>query len=262
MSRGLKAPWVKFLAAAVSVVALLAFAAPALAHHKDGHDKGKSSNNSSSSSDHDGDGNSDQGTATEDTDTNDPDPENKADAGDNKHPSGKDRSVENSPSSNPNNGKSESDPDGNSNGGKDKPGGSGGNDLADQDGNNGCGNDDDFEDDNNGNCGGKKKQPQPTVHGKGNDRQDDDAVLGDVISKPPVSPTVGVVISPAAPAGPAADVLGVRMQRGPRVAPAVVRGARVRGKVLPFTGSDPMSFVLIALGLVASGYLMLRRIRA
>ncbi|MEA2451950.1 MAG: hypothetical protein QOG04_660 [Actinomycetota bacterium] len=108
-------------------------------------------------SDHDGDADSDSGTGyTEDNDTNDGGtPNNQADEGDNKHPSGKDRSVENGKSGNQ--GKSESDPDGDENGGKDKPNGSGGEDLADQDGNNGCGNDDDFEDDNNGNCGGHKK---------------------------------------------------------------------------------------------------------
>lgn len=95
-------------------------------------------------------------TVTEDNDTNDGGtPNNVPDAGDNRHPSGKDRSVEHGGSANQ--GNSTSDPDGASNGGPDKPGGSGGVDKADQDGNNGCGNDDDFEDDNNGNCGGLHK---------------------------------------------------------------------------------------------------------
>jgi hypothetical protein len=76
------------------------------------------------------------------------------DAGDNRHPSGRDRSVEAGGSGTQ--GNSPSDPDGDSNGGPDKPGKPGGVDLDDQDGNNGCGNDDDFEDDNNGNCGGNK----------------------------------------------------------------------------------------------------------
>ncbi len=93
---------------------------------------------------------------TEDNDTNDGDtPNNVVDDGDNRHPSGRDKSVEHGGSGNQ--GKSQSDPDGDSNGGVDKPGGDGGADLADQDGNNGCGNDDDFEDDNNGNCGPKVK---------------------------------------------------------------------------------------------------------
>ena len=96
---------------------------------------------------------------TEDNDTNDGDtPNNVVDDGDNRHPSGKDKSVEHGGSGNQ--GKSQSDPDGDSNGGLDKPDGPGGVDLADQDGNNGCGNDDDFEDDNNGNCGPKVK-PAP-----------------------------------------------------------------------------------------------------
>ncbi len=89
---------------------------------------------------------------TEDND-NDGVANNVVDAGDNRHPSGKDRSVEHGGSVNQ--GKSGSDPDKKTNGGLDKPGGSGGADRHDQDGNNGCGNDDDFEDDNNGNCGGK-----------------------------------------------------------------------------------------------------------
>jgi hypothetical protein len=139
--------------------------APAIAHHKDGHDGPGSSNDRSDStaSDHDGDADSDSNTAsTEDNDTNDGGtPNNVADEGDNAHPSGKDRSVEHGGSNNQ--GKSESNPD-NSKGpmryeggiGDDKPNGPGGTDLADQDGNNGCGNDDDFDDDNNGWCGKPK----------------------------------------------------------------------------------------------------------
>lgn len=81
------------------------------------------------------------------------------DEGDNRHPSGKDRSIE--PGNSQTQGKSQLDPDGKENAyggnsGKDKPGYDGGLDKGDQDGNNGCGNDDDFEDDNNGNCGGHK----------------------------------------------------------------------------------------------------------
>ncbi|HET9443430.1 MAG TPA: hypothetical protein VFO65_08905, partial [Acidimicrobiales bacterium] len=95
---------------------------------------------------------------TEDTDANDGGtPDNVADAGDDQHPSGRDRSVE--PGGSGNQGRSPSDPDAGGNGGADKPGGPGGDDLADQDGNNGCGNDDDFEDDNNGNC--RKRSPTP-----------------------------------------------------------------------------------------------------
>ncbi|MCU1378776.1 MAG: hypothetical protein JWN29_1759 [Acidimicrobiales bacterium] len=102
---------------------------------------------------------SDRTTITEDNDHNDGGtPNNVVDDGDNRHPSGKDRSVENGGSGSQ--GASSSDPDGTSNGGADKPGGAGGYDKADQDGNNGCGNDDDFEDDNNGNCGGKAHEAE------------------------------------------------------------------------------------------------------
>ncbi len=106
----------------------------------------------------------DEPIVTEDTDLNDGGTMNNVvDDGDNAHPSGKDRSVENGASGNQ--GKSSSDPDddGNgpdrSNGGPDKPGGEGGTDKADQDGNNGCGNDDDFEDDNEGKCLGRDGAP-------------------------------------------------------------------------------------------------------
>lgn len=98
---------------------------------------------------------------TEDTDTNDGGtPDDVADDGDNAHPSGRDRSVEDGDGTQ---GRSSSDPDDDgrgpdrSNGGADKPDGPGGVDPADQDGNNGCGNDDDFEDDNEGWCG---RRPQ------------------------------------------------------------------------------------------------------
>ena len=105
---------------------------------------------------------------TEDTDTNDGDtPNNVADDGDNKHPSGKDKSVERGGSGNQGNSTSDPDDDGRgpdrSNGGADKPDGPGGVDLADQDGNNGCGNDDDFEDDNEGWCGAKPKPETPAA---------------------------------------------------------------------------------------------------
>ena len=112
---------------------------------------------------------------TEDTDHNDGGtPDNVADSGDNRHPSGRDRSVEHGGSGNQ--GRSASDPDDDgrgpdrSNGGPDKPGGSGGRDLADQDGNNGCGNDDDFEDDNEGWCGRQRAArpaPTPPAHADG-----------------------------------------------------------------------------------------------
>ena len=140
--------------------------------HADDHgqpvDHGKPADRHDPASDHDGDADSDASTSyTEDTDTNDGGTRNNvADEGDNRHPSGRDRSVEQGGSGNQ--GRSESDPDDNdrgperTNGGADKPNGPGGDDLADQDGNNGCGNDDDFEDDNEGWCG-KPADTEPEV---------------------------------------------------------------------------------------------------
>jgi hypothetical protein len=127
----------------------------------------------------------DQGSGyTENNDTNDGGtPNNVSDAGDNKHPSGKDRSVENGNSGNQ--GNASSDPDDNgkgpdrSNGGPDKPNGSGGVDQADQDGNNGCGNDDDFEDDNEGWCGHKPKGDTGGSVGQGNTGDQGDVAPAD-----------------------------------------------------------------------------------
>jgi len=154
-----------------AVTALFAVsAAPALAHHNDDHTAGPGSSEDrldddekKRSGDRDGDADSDPATAQEDD-------HDSADDGDNAHPSGNDRSVENGGSRGQ--GKSESNPD-DSKGpqryegakGDDKSGGPGGNDVADQDGNNGCGNDDDFDDDNNGHCGSRVKptpSPSPT----------------------------------------------------------------------------------------------------
>ena len=130
-------------------------------------DVGTTAAGGGSSSDNDGDADSDPGTALEDDHTT-------ADPGDNAHPSGKDRSVENGKSGNQ--GKSESNPD-DSKGpqrfeggrGDDKPQGPGGTDRDDQDGNNGCGNDDDFDDDNNGHCG-KPSEPTTPPSGGGGDK--------------------------------------------------------------------------------------------
>jgi hypothetical protein len=173
-----------FLCIATVSALLLVTAAPALAHHKDGHeggsdkqdeqnfqeaDQASSESQQGKGSDGDGDADNDSSTAyTEDNDSNDGGtPNNVEDEGDNQHPSGKDRSVENGGSGTQ--GKSESHPD-DSKGpmryegdpGPDKANGPGGEDLADQDGNNGCGNDDDFDDDNNGHCGRKTKTTPPT----------------------------------------------------------------------------------------------------
>jgi hypothetical protein len=224
-------------------------ATPAFAHHKADHEQGHgNSNEAGAVSDHDGDADSSSSTAyTEDNDTNDGGtPNNVSDDGDNRHPSGKDRSVENGGSGNQ--GKSESNPD-DSKGpmryegalGDDKPNGPGGTDLADQDGNNGCGNDDDFDDDNNGWCGKPKKvalapvAPAPVVVPEliENPAEPKDEVEGKVIRK--VAPIVQAA-RPAAPAAPAA----------------------AQGAVLPFTGGAIISYLFAALGLVAAGIVTLR----
>ena len=277
------------------IVALVAlFSVPALAHHKDGHDNGSDkkseSSASESGSDHDGDADSDSDTAyTEDNDSNDGGtPNNVEDDGDNAHPSGKDRSVENGKSGNQ--GKSESDPDDNgrgpdrTNGGADKPNGSGGVDAADQDGNNGCGNDDDFEDDNEGWCGGK---PKPTVESKklcpaGTDNAgqemknlkdcDEEDVLSTQLC-PAGTDKAGQAMTSlkdceeddvlgrtdeAAPKPLARPdtVLGNVIQRsGPQVA---AEQSQPAAAVLPFTGADLTIFAGIALGLILAGTLALR----
>src|SRR5688500_14870284 len=138
------------------------------------------------------------GTPTEDTDTNDGGtPNHVVDDGDNRHPSGKDRSVEHGGSGNQ--GKAASDPDDDgrgperTNGGADKPDGPGGHDLADQDGNNGGGNDDDFEDDNEGHsrgaCPSSTPAAGPTSPGSPKS------------SKSPTSPKSSKPKSPRSPSG-------------------------------------------------------------
>ncbi|MEA2453389.1 MAG: hypothetical protein QOG04_2099 [Actinomycetota bacterium] len=177
--RKTRRPRFSALLSALTVLALLVLmAVPAFASSDHGNGNGKDKHEAKSS-DHDGDADSDSSTAyTEDSDTNDGGtPNNVSDDGDNRHPSGKDRSVEHGNSGNQ--GKSESDPDGDSNGGADKPNGSGGLDKADQDGNNGCGNDDDFEDDNNGNCGGHKKDKSKDHESDSDDDDDETTTVDD-----------------------------------------------------------------------------------
>ncbi|MFP5353448.1 MAG: hypothetical protein ACLGIB_12905 [Actinomycetota bacterium] len=275
-------------------------------------------------SDHDGDADSDSNTAyTEDNDTNDGNtPNNVSDDGDNRHPSGKDRSVENGGSGNQ--GKSESNPD-DSKGpmryegaqGDDKPNGPGGTDLADQDGNNGCGNDDDFDDDNNGWCGrpkpatskptcpdgstmpanGKCDTPKLCPNGTtmpANGKCDE--VKGEIITKtcpdgstmpasgnledcgvdrgenpsnPELCPdgsampasgdiedcdqVLGEIIDrDRQPAKPAPSVLGVRLS------PALTEPVAVAGAVLPFTGGEALTFLALALALIAAGTIALK----
>src|ERR671918_851248 len=140
--------------------------APAVAHHRQKHDTSKAGASGGGASDHDGDAGNDSTVTTEDNDADGV--SNAGDTNESRHPSGKDRFLENGRSGNQ--GKSESDPDDNVGPRRreeppcdndprgadkctDKPGGSGGHDTLDQDGNNGCGNDQDFDDHNNGWCG-------------------------------------------------------------------------------------------------------------
>ncbi len=277
------------LAVVAAVLTLLLATVPALAHHKDEHAQGGGNGAAASqddkAKDNDGDADSDSGTAyTEDDDGNDGGtPNNVPDEGDNAHPSGKDKSVENGGSGNQ--GKSESDPDDDgrgpdrSNGGPDKPNGSGGVDKADQDGNNGCGNDDDFEDDNEGWCGRKPKPATATdtapeeldtgvlpwgpcvdESGMATDAAecDEEDVLGGLITRPATAefdvPTTAEET----------EVLGERLAQGqPVEAGPAQRGASFLGQTLPFTGSALTSYAAVAVGLLLAGAgLLITRKRA
>lgn len=279
------------MTAFASLLALLLLSSPVFAHHKEGHDKGNTSASSKGSgSDRDGDADSDGNTAyTEDNDTNDGGTKNNvADEGDNQHPSGKDRSVENGKSGNQGNSESDPDDDGRgpdrSNGGPDKPNGSGGEDLADQDGNNGCGNDDDFEDDNEGWCGKPK------------DEDKDEPKTPEVLPTTPSCPTPmaegstdGTCGQPTVPtdvAGeeeekecPDTEVMGTDEKdcEGPTVLGSIIgndskpddveaAGAtaddapdeRAAGAPLPFTGGSVVLFLVLAMGLLGVGFALLR----
>jgi hypothetical protein len=265
------------LAALLALV--LVAATPALAHHKDDHEQGgkPASSSTEDAGDKDGDADSDPNTAyTEDNDTNDGNtPNNVSDEGDNAHPSGKDRSVENGGSGNQ--GKSESNPD-DSKGpmrsegepGDDKPNGPGGTDLADQDGNNGCGNDDDFDDDNNGWCGKPEKEeetkPDVVVHPPlptcpeimGSQAACEPVVEPNIDHTCPDEEMVGgafscekpVVLGEIITRGEPAEVLGSTVSPAP--------AARAAGAVLPFTGVSVTVFLIIALGLLGVGFALMR----
>ena len=330
---------------AAILASLLVVAVPAFAGPSGGG--GGQSDTKQAERDRDGDADSDPDTTVDESEAD----ESTADEGDNQHPSGKDRSVENSPSSNPNQGKAESNPDDSRGprrsegvaGEDDKPNAGGGEDPADQDGNNGCGNDDDFDDDNNGWCGKpvddevdsddegpcdkdndmsngvQKCEDEEPPCDKDNDMSngvqkcesdnhkpcdkdndmsngvqkcEDDEVEGEVIDKPcdadgnmangvqscedddktcPTDVTMSaddvrcddVTLGDfeAKPLPDAPEVLGTRFAAGltrpaltkPAVSPRVIRGGRVGGGVLPFTGSEPLGLLLIGLGILASG---------
>jgi hypothetical protein len=269
-------------------VSLLAFAAAAFPLVAAGAGKGDNNRGGSDRSeevrqdDHDrnNDGGGHNDGVTEDNDS-DGVPNNVPDDGDNRHPSGRDRSIENGNSGNQ--GNSPSDPDGMSNGGADKPGGTGGIDQMDQDGNNGCGNDDDFEDDNNGLCLGQKPEesstaPEPAPVAL-------NAVIGGVVPESPRTTFAPMVLSAApygltrvegvtawphewdAPAVQAAapvdvaapdetEVLAASITRpaSARVAPDnTTGGSPSQSGLLPLTGRTIAYLVAAGLSLIAGG---------
>jgi hypothetical protein len=199
---------------------------------------------------------------TEDNDTNDGGtPNNVADAGDNAHPSGKDRSVESGNSGNQGNAASHPD---DSKGpkrfegelGADKPNGPGGRDLADQDGNNGCGNDDDFDDDNNGWCGRKPKGNNGGGNngggnngggnnGGGNNGGNNGGNGGSNTGGSSTSTTPTVVLSAGGTSPQATQVLGVKYQ-----------AAAIGGDVLPRTGIDWAPILVMAVAFLMVGSLI------
>jgi hypothetical protein len=228
-----------FVLAALFALALMVVGAPAgLAHHTDDGDH--------QASDHDGDADQDPNHVEDESAS----AEATADAGDNAHPSGKDRSIENSGEHNWNQGKAESHPDDTNGplrsegtaGMPDKTNDTGGTDLADQDGNNGCGNDDDFNDDNNGWCG-KPADVTVTV-------PEEEVVQPDVIERPETGAEV-----PEVPA----VVLGAQIHKEQ---PQVAAAAQARAAALPFTGAYLAAFVLAALAMITSGGLILRMNRS
>jgi hypothetical protein len=263
------------------IIALLLFAAPVTATAGEGKGSGKQGSGDTVTEDNDDDGFA-----------NSPD---RFGDDDNRHPSGKDRSTEGGNSGNQGNSTSAPDEDGHGPErdfeGTDKPGGPGGVDKEDQDGNNGCGNDDDFEDDNEGWCGPKPKEEETEVGGNvdevcdkdetmagiqpcDKDDETDDEVEGDVITKPCEDDAAmgsGEVCGDdlltdeaAQPAG-ADVVLGTQLTQGsdtPDVAAAAAERSETEGGVLPFTGSTLIAFVLLGLGLAASGAVLLKARRS
>ncbi|HEV8572254.1 MAG TPA: hypothetical protein VGR49_04285 [Actinomycetota bacterium] len=241
----------RLIAVGAFLSVVLAVSLPALAHHKPDH-SGGAKGASAGGSDHDGDADSSSATTMEDPHT--------ADAGDNHHPSGKDKSYEAGGSGNQ--GKSESDPDGTDNGGVDKPGGSAtaGGDLDDQDGNNGCGNDDDFEDDNNGNCFRRGQQPGEVGGGVGGGGVGGGGVGGGGVGGGGVGGGgvggggVGGGGAGGGGAGGGGAVGGETVTRGGAVlGVSVTRGAGVGGQALAVTGLEVQGLLVLALGLLIAG---------
>ena len=236
---------------------------------------------------------------TEDNDSNDGNTANNiSDEGDNKHPSGKDRSVEKGKSGNQGNSKSDPDDDGHgpdrSNGGPDKPDGSGGVDKADQDGNNGCGNDDDFEDDNEGWCGknpkkdskdvdkaksktktkktdrckkemkksGKADHKRKTCDYKAPSTTNDEDDASTVLEAGEGSTDPEVAAEGSVPND--STVLGAKVSKpksdaANAIAPATTGRDETLGGALPFTGASLMVFIVAAMSMLAAGVILMKR---
>jgi LPXTG-motif cell wall-anchored protein len=288
------------LAIFLAIIALFTFQVSAAVAGGKGDDGRSVQQADHEASDHDGDADPDSSTSyNEDNDTNDNGTANNvADDGDNAHPSGKDRSVENGKSGNQGNSESDPDDDGHgpdrSNGGPDKPNGTGGVDKADQDGNNGCGNDDDFEDDNEGWCGHQPK-PGDEVEGDTDEVCTDDSTMGthetcgdevegdtDEVCEKDDTMAAGdteicgageveddttvcekVMASGDTECGKDDSVLGEVLNRATtNSAPTTVGAAgEVAGApaTLPFTGAELIPFAAAGLGMVGAGAAMARR---
>jgi len=180
--------------AGATLALVLLVAGPAAAHHKSDHSTGSAQAGAPAKQT--------RGGVTEDNDS-DGVRNNIRDAGDNRHPSRKDRSVEHGRSGDQGRSASTPDQDGRGPerdvGGIDQPDGPGGRDIIDQDRNNGCGNDDDFDDDNEGRCLGPLRTRPSDLRVE--DALDDEEVLDEVIRRPTRGGPVvrGLVITRAAP---------------------------------------------------------------
>jgi hypothetical protein len=238
-----------FLCLGAALALAMWLAAPALAHHKDGHDEGGGKAESSSETTEDND---------DDGQPNTPDQFGDSD---NRHPSGKDKHAEAGNSGNQGNSSSDPDDDGHgpdrSNGGPDKPGGSGGVDKEDQDGNNGCGNDDDFEDDNEGWCGGKPKpsKEEGAAEGEVPGAEKEEEVPG---AEKEEEPEAEADDEPEAEAGGKVMAAGVQAPQGQ--VESAEKARQPSGAVLPFTGNAALApFVAAGLVLIGAGTLLIAR---
>lgn len=240
----------RFSAGAIMTALLLVAPIPALATHQPKHDGVTSG----------------AAAITEDTDS-DGVPNNMSDEGDNLHPSGKDRSVENGGSGHQ--GRSASTPDQNGrgperdNGGTDKPNGPGGADIHDQDRNNGCGNDDDFDDDNEGWCGGKpKNKGKSEIQGK----LEVLGKSGGEVKAPPLGIATGQGGGPPTGGGapgagppvplPSVQVLGEVVTRGASGGLAESTGLGAPAGALALTGFPLLAVISFALILLMGGIVL------